>query len=55
MVKKIKEQNCCGECMDLLFDKKVKRLNAELVHVGGNVREGDGFYAIDLSNWTKNG
>lgn len=51
----MKEKNICGEGMDLGFDKKVKKLNLELVHVGGNVKAGDGYYAIDLGDWTKSG
>ena len=51
----MKEENLVGECIDIYHDKKIDKLNAELVHVGGDVKNGEGYYAIDLSNWTGNG
>jgi hypothetical protein len=48
-----KEEDICGEVIDIHHDKKVQKLNSQLVHVGGDVTNGDGYYAIDISDWTK--
>lgn len=47
-----KEYSVSGQVLDLFHDDKIKKLNVQLVHVGGNVANGDGYHAIDLEDWT---
>ncbi len=47
------ERDICGEVIDLHHDSKITKLNVQLVHEGGDVKNGEGCHLIRLENWSK--
>lgn len=49
-MKKMKERPVCGYDKEIMYNGQDKKevLDLELIKIGGNVKNGDGYYAIEL-------